>query len=235
MPTACRMVACRSWMLTGSRDDARAEVVGLAVGEAGLDPAAGHPHGVAARVVVATEAGGGGPRVVGGAELAVDGAAELAAPDDEGVVEHAAPLEVLDEGRRALVDLARLPRQAGWAGRCGGPSRCARASRSARRAPPGAAPAGSWRRRCRAGGRPRRRARRCSPARWTHPSARARRAACARPSRTARCGPRSPGRRSPPAASGSARPGRRGSGGGRRCRSPPDWRGRGPGPARSRT
>ena len=56
-------------------DDVVAEVVGLAVGDAGLDPAAGQPDGEAAGMVVAAV-------VVGGQRaLAVDRAAEFAAPD----------------------------------------------------------------------------------------------------------------------------------------------------------
>ena len=46
--------------------------------------------------------------LVGELALAVGGAAELAAPDDQGVVEHAALLEVLDEGRAGLVDVLAL-------------------------------------------------------------------------------------------------------------------------------
>ncbi len=47
--------------------------------------------------------------IVGGElALAVDGAAELAAPDDQRVVEQAALLEVGDQGRRRLVGVAAL-------------------------------------------------------------------------------------------------------------------------------
>ena len=63
--------------------DVVAEVVGLAVGDPGLDAAAGQPDGEAAGMVVAAV-------VVGGQRaLAVDGAAEFAAPDDQRVVEQA--------------------------------------------------------------------------------------------------------------------------------------------------
>jgi hypothetical protein len=44
----------------------------------------------------------------GEAALRVDGATELTAPDDEGVVEHAAVLEVRDEAVDWLVDIAAL-------------------------------------------------------------------------------------------------------------------------------
>ena len=43
--------------------------------------------------------------------LAVDGAAEFAAPDDQRVVEHAALLQVLDQRGRGLVGVAALRRQ----------------------------------------------------------------------------------------------------------------------------
>ena len=73
-------------MWTGILDDVVAEVVGLAVDRAALRAAAGHPHGEAARVMVAAVV------LVGQAALRVDRAAEFAAPDDERVVEHAALL-----------------------------------------------------------------------------------------------------------------------------------------------
>ena len=77
----------------GVFDDVVGEVVGFAVDRAAFDAAAGHPHGEAAGVMVAA--------VVFFAEaaLGVDRAAELAAPDDERVVEQAALLEILDAGR----------------------------------------------------------------------------------------------------------------------------------------
>ena len=56
-----------------------AVVVGGAVGDAALHAAAGHPHGEAFGVVIASVAALGG-----------GGAAELATPDDEGVFEEAA-------------------------------------------------------------------------------------------------------------------------------------------------
>lgn len=72
-------------------------VVGFADGLAGLDAAAGEPHGEAAGVVVTTEAGGGE------AALAVNGASEFAAPDDERVIEKASLFEVGDEGSGSLI------------------------------------------------------------------------------------------------------------------------------------
>ena len=76
-----------------------AEVVGLAVTGAGLHAAAGHPHGEATRVVVA--AGFGAVPFA----LAGDAAAELAAPDDERVLEQPATFEVFDQGGAGLVGI----------------------------------------------------------------------------------------------------------------------------------
>ena len=84
-------MAFRSWTWTGSFTDVVAVIVGLAVGHAGLDAAAGHPHGEAARVMVAAIV------LAGELPLAIDGAAELAAPDHQRVVEQAALLEILDQ------------------------------------------------------------------------------------------------------------------------------------------
>ena len=82
------------------------------------------------------------------AGLADGRAAELAAPDDQRVVEQAALLQIGQQGAMALVDLEA---QAGAAARrcpCrrmrrGGPSRDDRAGRSGPRAPPAAGRAGS--------------------------------------------------------------------------------------------
>ena len=83
-------------------DDVVGEVVGLAVDEARLDAAAGQPDREAARVMVAA--------VIRGGELAlrVDRPAELAAPDDQRVVEQPALLEVLDECGGGLVGVVAL-------------------------------------------------------------------------------------------------------------------------------
>ena len=79
MPMRWRMVAWKSWTWILSSTGAEAEVVGAADGVAGFHAAAGHPHGEAGGVVVAAIA-----------FLAHGGAAELAAPDDEGFIEQAA-------------------------------------------------------------------------------------------------------------------------------------------------
>ncbi len=86
----------------GVFDDVVGEVVGFAIDGAAFGTAAGHPHGEAAGVVVATVV------VSGEAALGVDGAAEFAAPDDEGVFEHAALFKVFDEGVAGLVDVFAL-------------------------------------------------------------------------------------------------------------------------------
>ena len=83
-------------------DDVVREVIRLAVRQPAADAAAGEPEREAARVVVAAVVL---PRQ---APLAVDRPAELAAPDDEGVVEEAPLLQVLDEGPAGLVDVAAL-------------------------------------------------------------------------------------------------------------------------------
>ena len=87
-----------------------------------LDAAAGQPDGEAARMMVAAV-------VVGGQlALAVDGPAELAAPDDQRVVEQAALLQVRDQRRATAWSVSRH-----WPGdllgqvRCAGPSRDGRA------------------------------------------------------------------------------------------------------------
>ena len=71
-----------------------AELVGGAEGEAGLDAAAGQPDGEAVGVVVAA----------GAVLLGVGGAAELAAPPDERVLEQAAPLQVGEQAGDRPVD-----------------------------------------------------------------------------------------------------------------------------------
>src|SRR5262245_52389885 len=82
--------------------DVVAVIVRLAELDAWANAAAGHPEREAAAVMVAA--------VIrrGERALAVDGAAELAAPDDECIVEQAALLEVADEGGGRLIDIAAL-------------------------------------------------------------------------------------------------------------------------------
>src|SRR5437764_11509438 len=78
-------------------DGGAAELVGLADAGAALDAAAGQPHGEAVRVMIAA-----GPFLELGGGLA----AELAPPDDQGLVEQAAALEVLDQAGDGLVGVA---------------------------------------------------------------------------------------------------------------------------------
>lgn len=79
-------------------DDVVAEVIGLSVSEAALDPASGHPNRKTAWVMIAT--------IVGGCStLPVNGSAEFAAPNHQCVVKHAALFQVLDECSRTLIHL----------------------------------------------------------------------------------------------------------------------------------
>ena len=80
----------------GVFDGAEAEFVGLTVDGAAFEAAAGEPHGEGVDVVVAAG---------GFADFAHGGAAEFAAPDDDGVIEEAALFEVFDEGGGGLVDV----------------------------------------------------------------------------------------------------------------------------------
>ena len=82
--------------------DVVAVVIGLAVADAGLDAAAGHPDGVVAAMMIAAVI------VLLDLPLAVDRPPELAAPEHERVLEQAASLEVGDESRAGLVGVAAL-------------------------------------------------------------------------------------------------------------------------------
>src|SRR5262249_15236345 len=79
-----------------------AEVVRLAIDDARLDAAAGHPDGEAARVMIAAVV------VARQLALAVDRPAELAAPDHQRIVEQAALFQVGDEPVADLIDVAAL-------------------------------------------------------------------------------------------------------------------------------
>ena len=102
-------------------DDVVAEIVGRAVGDPGPDAAAGQPDGEAAGMMVAAVVVGRQPA------LAVDGSAELAAPDDQRVVEQPALLEVPDQCRRGAIGVAALAGDLGAAGARADPSRDGRA------------------------------------------------------------------------------------------------------------
>src|SRR5262245_2417587 len=84
-------------------DDVVAKIIGFAVHLAGFDAAAGQEHGEATAMMIAAVVRGGE------SALAVDGAAELAAPDHQRVVEHAAAFQVANQRRRGLIDILALP------------------------------------------------------------------------------------------------------------------------------
>ena len=83
-------------------DDVVGVFVGFAVGDAAFDAAAGHPGGEAFRMVVAAVL------VALEGALTIGRAAEFSGEDDEGVVEHAALFEVVDEAGAGLVDIEGL-------------------------------------------------------------------------------------------------------------------------------
>src|SRR5947199_6381567 len=72
-------------------------IIRLSEGDAFLDATARHPDAEAARVMIAPVVG------VRQFALAVNGSAELAAPDHQRVVEQAPLLQVQDQPRRSLV------------------------------------------------------------------------------------------------------------------------------------
>ncbi len=90
--------------------DVVGEVVGLAVFETGLDPAACHPHGKTAAMVVAPVV------VLGQFSLGVNGSPEFPAANHNGVLEQSALLEIAHQSRSRLVHvlalLANLGREA---------------------------------------------------------------------------------------------------------------------------
>ena len=83
-------------------DDVVGVFVGFAVGDAAFDAAASHPGGEAFRMVVAAVL------VALEGALTIGRAAEFSGEDDEGVVEHAALFEVVDEAGAGLVDIEGL-------------------------------------------------------------------------------------------------------------------------------
>jgi hypothetical protein len=75
-----------------------AEFVGVSGADAGLHAGTGHPAGEAVGIVIAAF----------GAFLEEGHAAELGAPDDEGVVEQAALFQVADQRGGGLVEDVRM-------------------------------------------------------------------------------------------------------------------------------
>ena len=107
--------------MDGILDDVVAEVVRRAVGHSALDAAAGHPDGETARMMIAT--------VIVGRQLAlaIHGAAELTAPNDQRVVQQAALLQILHQRGRRLIGVAGTVRGSASAASRAGPSRGGRA------------------------------------------------------------------------------------------------------------
>src|SRR6266705_160388 len=85
--------------------DVVAKLVSSTVDDAGLDAAARHPDGEAARMMIAA--------VVLAREfaLAVNGPAELASPDNQCVFKQAALFQISNERVAGLIDIAALVRQ----------------------------------------------------------------------------------------------------------------------------
>src|SRR5689334_2283218 len=96
----CVQVVDVDWTL----GDVVAELIGGADGEAGLDAAAGKEVSETAGMVIAAKRARQVP-------LAVRGAAELAAPDDERRVEQAAGFQIADQGGDRLIDVVHLAAQ----------------------------------------------------------------------------------------------------------------------------
>src|SRR5439155_13898279 len=86
-------------------DDVVTEIVGLAEADAALDAAAGEPHGEASRMMITPVIG------VRQRALAVNRASELAAPDHERVLKHAALFQIPDESGCSLARSLALKRQ----------------------------------------------------------------------------------------------------------------------------
>src|ERR1700690_2752822 len=85
--------------------DVVAEIVGLAIRCARLDSTTRHPHGEASRMVVASVAF---RRKI---TLAINRTTELAGPQHQRIVQHAALLQVLKQGRGCLVGVRTLWRK----------------------------------------------------------------------------------------------------------------------------
>src|SRR6516162_252357 len=86
----------------GILQDVEAEVVAFAEDESRCNAAAGQPHGEAARMMIAAELPGRD------LSLAKWRTAELAAPDDQSIVQEAALFQVAHQGRRRSVSQATL-------------------------------------------------------------------------------------------------------------------------------
>ena len=136
-PSRCRIVAWRSWTCSRSSTACRPSSSVAPMVWPPLHAAAGHPHGEAVGVVVAAVA-----------LLAHRRAAELAAPDDQRLVEQAAALQVVQQAGDRLVASRGRARRGSSRCRRGRPTCCrrrGRAARTGRRARPAGGPAGSCR------------------------------------------------------------------------------------------
>src|ERR1041385_950201 len=83
-----------------------AQLVRLPIAEARLDPAAGHPDAEGMRMMIAPD-----QFLLLASILVHRRPAEFAAPNDQRVFEHAALLEIFDQGRARLIRLLRLAHQ----------------------------------------------------------------------------------------------------------------------------
>src|SRR5262249_20614751 len=79
--------------------------VRLAVDDARPDASAGHPHGKAARMMVAAVI------LLGQAALGINRSAEFAAPDDQRGIVKSLPFEVLNQAITRLIDVSALKRE----------------------------------------------------------------------------------------------------------------------------
>ncbi len=88
--------------LDGIFHDLVTHLVGLAMGDSGLDSATGHPDGERAGVVVSAHIF----HLLAIPVFPHRRPAELSAPDDEGVLEHATLFQIGKQRRSRLIDLA---------------------------------------------------------------------------------------------------------------------------------
>ncbi len=79
------------------------EVIRLAVNDPRFDAAAGHPFGVASRMMVATVV------CLCQTALAINRASEFAAPNHQSILQHAALFQVVDQRRTGLIHDSALP------------------------------------------------------------------------------------------------------------------------------
>ena len=82
--------------------DVVAEIIGFPVGRPSLHASTCHPHAEIAGMMVSSVV------FTGKLALAIHGTSEFTTEDDQGILEEAALLEVLDEGRSRLVDVHAL-------------------------------------------------------------------------------------------------------------------------------